>query len=173
MTMESRVKDQSGVPTRGAPEVPGELVDEPGAVAPAEWRAWMRAFGRRVRTIRDFLGLSQEQVAKAAGVSQGAVSRLEAAQGLATPHLVVLKIQQVLARGLQAIDPTLLNDELRRAIDVARTFDTPLGGGDLPITEDPYLQQFVGLYQQIPERHRESLLMLLRAAVDGLKTTGT
>jgi transcriptional regulator with XRE-family HTH domain len=125
-----------------------------------------------VRTIRDFLDMSQEQVARAAGVSQGAVSRLEAAHGLATPHLVVLKVQQVLARRLQAIDPTLLNDELRRAIDVARTLEAPLGGGDLRVTDDPHLAQFVELYQQIPERHRDSLLMLLRAAVDGLKTTG-
>ena len=49
----------------------------------AQWKEWMRAFGRQERRIREFLGLSQEQIARLAGVSQGAVSRLEAGRGLA------------------------------------------------------------------------------------------
>src|SRR5215510_7753914 len=82
------------------------------------WRRWMQAYGQQARRTRDFLRLSQEQVARLAGVSQGAVSRLEAAQGLATPFLVVFKVQQVLAQHLRRLDPALLNAELRRAIDL-------------------------------------------------------
>src|SRR5262245_49212375 len=61
-----------------------------------EWGEWMRAFGRQERRVREFLGLSQDQLARLAGVSQGAVSRLEAGRGLATPLLVVMKINLVL-----------------------------------------------------------------------------
>jgi len=43
-----------------------------------DWREWMRGLGRQLRRVREFLGLSQDQVARLAGVSQGAVSRLEA-----------------------------------------------------------------------------------------------
>jgi transcriptional regulator with XRE-family HTH domain len=142
---------------------------ESGAVASPERREWMRAFGRQVRRIRDFVGMSQEQVAKAAGVSQGAVSRLESAHGLATPHLVLMSIQQVLARKLAAMDPALLNDELRRAIDVATLLEIPFGM-DASVTADAQLEELVRLYRQVPERHREALLAIVRAVADGLKT---
>ena len=36
--------------------------------------------GRRQRRVREFLGLSQEQLARLAGVSQRALSRLETAK---------------------------------------------------------------------------------------------
>jgi len=55
----------------------------------ARMDAWAR---RQLRRVREFLGLSQDQVARLAGVSQGAVSRLEAGRGLATPMVVVLKV---------------------------------------------------------------------------------
>ena len=58
------------------------------AIDKAEWQAWMRSLGLQVRRVREFVGLSQEQVARTAGVSQGAVSRLEAGRGLGTPLLV-------------------------------------------------------------------------------------
>src|SRR5262245_38851212 len=83
-----------------------------------EWRQWMRDFGQRLRRTRDFLGLSQEEVARLAGVSQGAVSRLETAHGLATPLLVVLKVQQAIAHHLRKLDPALLNAELRRNLEL-------------------------------------------------------
>ena len=65
-------------------------------MAARDWSNWMRDLGREVRRQREFLGLSQERLARAAGVSQGAVSRLEAGRGLATPLLVAVKIRLVL-----------------------------------------------------------------------------
>ncbi len=56
-----------------------------------DWRAWMQDLGRKVRQTREAMGLSQSELAAAAGVSQGAISRLETGRGLATPLLVVLK----------------------------------------------------------------------------------
>jgi transcriptional regulator with XRE-family HTH domain len=142
---------------------------ERGALPSIEWRQWMKAFGQQVRRIRDFVGMSQEQVAKAAGVSQGAVSRLESAHGLATPHLVLMSIQQVLARRLAAMNPSLLNDELRRALDLCKALEAPFGA-DTPVAPDTELDEIVRLYRQVPERNRAALLTILRAASDGLKS---
>src|SRR6476646_4506232 len=83
-----------------------------------DWRAWMLAFGRQERRVREFLGFSQEQLARLAGVSQGAVSRLEAGRGLATPMLVVLKVHAVLARALARLDVGVVDDPLRDSIDL-------------------------------------------------------
>src|SRR5262249_34923194 len=120
---------------------------------------------------RDFLRLSQEQVARLAGVSQGAVSRLEAAQGLATPFLVVLKVQQVLAQHLRRLDPKLLNPEMRRAIDLGEWLAAPFGH-DLRVGDDPYVPDLLRLFHDTPVRHREALMGIVRAAVEGFKTPG-
>src|SRR5262249_11891184 len=74
-----------------------------------DWRTWRRALGRQERRVREFLGLSQQELARAAGVSQGAVSRLEAGRGLATPMLVILKINLALRRAIRTLDPGILN----------------------------------------------------------------
>src|SRR5215470_3326809 len=66
-----------------------------------DWPRWMRGLGRHTRRLREFLGLSQEQLARIAGVSQGAISRLEAGRGLATPLLVVMKINIAVIHALR------------------------------------------------------------------------
>ena len=63
-----------------------------GSGAQLDWSSWIKGLGKQARRVREFLGLSQEQVARAAGVSQGAVSRFEGGRGLATPLLVVMKV---------------------------------------------------------------------------------
>ena len=147
------------------------LPSERGAQGQAEWRQWMKDFGQRLRRTRDFLGLSQEEVAQLAGVSQGAVSRLETAHGLATPLLVVLKVQQAIAHHLRKLDPLLLNAELRRNLELVEQLGVPFGG-DLPITEEAGLETLVRLYRDAPERHRKTLLDIVKAVVDGLKASG-
>jgi transcriptional regulator with XRE-family HTH domain len=77
----------------------------------------MRDLGREVRRLREFVGLSQERLARASGVSQGAVSRLEAGRGLATPLLVAVRIRLALIEALRAVDVALLRDELRQMVD--------------------------------------------------------
>ena len=76
----------------------------------------MRTLGEQERRIRCFLGLSQEELAHLAGVSQGSVSRLESGRGLATPMLVGAKVSAVLRRALTPW-ASLLNDNLRRSVD--------------------------------------------------------
>jgi transcriptional regulator with XRE-family HTH domain len=136
-----------------------------------DWKAWMRSFGRQERRVREFLGLSQEQLARLAGVSQGAVSRLEAGRGLATPMLVVLKINIAMRRALREVDPALLNDDLRRVLEIEERVSPRIGdvGFDaVPITKDPVLEELVLLYRGLPERQQQTFLSVVRAAADAL-----
>ncbi len=121
--------------------------------------------------MREFVGLSQDQLARLAGVSQGAVSRLEAGRGLATPMLVVLKINLALRRALRDVDPALLNDDLRRVLQIEERISPRIGdaGFDaLPVTKDPLLEDLIRIYRRLPDRQRETFLSVVRAAADAL-----
>jgi len=154
----------------GKPPRNGGRLDAPVPTGQGEWKQWMREFGQQLRRTREFLGLSQEQVAQQAGVSQGAVSRLETARGLATPLLVVLKIQLALGERLKQLDPSILNPMLRRTFEMASTLSPRGNGVDFSITEDAGLEELVRLYRGTPERHRQAVISIMRAAVTGLKT---
>lgn len=160
-----RGRSDSSLPERADPE---------GRSGEPQWRQWMRDLGRRQRRVREFLGFSQEQVARLAGVSQGAVSRLETGRGLATPLLIVLKIGAVLARELRRVDPAVLSPDVREAAELQAAL-VPSGGAlgfqDVPLAEDPELEELIRLYREAPARHRASVLSVMRAIVTGLKNT--
>jgi transcriptional regulator with XRE-family HTH domain len=108
-----------------------------------DWACWMGALGGRVLRAREFLGFSQDQLARVAGVSQGAVSRLENGRGLATPLLVVTKISAALhtAHGtfLSAVTPP-----------------------------DQPLDELLRLYRSLSEGQRRHLLAVVRAITAAL-----
>jgi transcriptional regulator with XRE-family HTH domain len=133
----------------------------------------MRDLGRQLRRVREFLGLSQDQVARLAGVSQGAVSRLEAGRGLATPMLIVLKVHLVLARALSAFDPAMLDDQIRDSLGFGGLISPSRGDGPdpQPITKDPELEEVVQLYRGLPERQRRTLVAVVRATANSLAKT--
>src|SRR4249919_1771446 len=93
-----------------------------------DWGRWMRGLGEQVLRAREFLGLSQDQLARIAGVSQGAVSRLEHGRGLATPLLVVSKISAALRTALSQVDPELLSQEARRIVQQGMSLPDAHGG---------------------------------------------
>jgi transcriptional regulator with XRE-family HTH domain len=132
-----------------------------------DWPSWMRELGRQLRRVRGFVGLSQEQVARLAGVSQGAVSRLEAGRGLATPVLIVIKVHAVLAEALRAFDPALPDDDIRATLRLDGHFDGN-GHGTAAITRDPELDEVVQLYRTLPERERRTLIAVMRATATSL-----
>ena len=169
------MSERPSAPGLPSDATPGSAEEEGRAPEP-EWRDWMRDLGRRQRRLREFLGLSQEQLARLAGVSQGAVSRLETARGVGTPLLTVLKVNAALVRELRGLAPTLLSADLRADLELQDAL-VPWNGGlafrDLPLSDDPYLEELVRLYRETVERHRAGVLSVVRALVTGLKKTGS
>jgi len=133
-----------------------------------EWREWMRDLGRQIRRGREFLGLSQEQLARLAGVSQGAVSRLETARGLATPTLVVLRVSRVLAGELGKIQPGVMDADLRTMRSVLVPSDEAMLESTTVHT-DPHLEELMDIYRKMAPAQRPAMLAILRAAVSALK----
>jgi len=136
-----------------------------------DWREWMRGLGRQARRIREFLGLSQEQIARAAGVSQGAVSRLEGGRGLATPLLVVVKLNVAMRRALRAYDPDVLSPEARAILE-RDDLHVPDSGAsrfvEYPMAKDVGVEELVRLYRGLPERQRDKMLGVVRATATAL-----
>ena len=132
-----------------------------------DWARWMRDLGAQVLRARDFLGLSQDQLSRLAGVSQGAVSRLENGRGMATPLLVVTKICGALRDALGHMDPTLLSAEAQRIV---------VSGMSLPDARQPFpspardagVEELLRVYHRLSERQRHQLLAVLRATAAAL-----
>jgi transcriptional regulator with XRE-family HTH domain len=144
-------------------------IDE--ATPGTSWAGWMRGMGRNTRTMREFLGLTQEQLGKLAGVSQGAISRLESGRGMATPLLVVMKVHHAFRRALSAIPPDLLSDDARRIVEDDTRLITEGGTSDyrdIPVLNDPALQEYVQIYQSVPEHRRDTFLTVVRAAAGAI-----
>ena len=129
----------------------------------------MRDLGAQVLRIREFLGFSQEQLARLAGVSQGAISRLENGRGLATPLLVVLKTCGALRAALMQVDQEILSPEARRLVVVGAHL--PGEGDTYPSfapTHDPGVEELLRLYNGLSQRQRDQLLAVLRAMAAAL-----
>lgn len=163
-------REGGGKRPRRRPRAVRSEAEEPVA-GDADWRGWMRDFGLRVRRARDFLGLPQERLAKLAGVSQGAISRLETGHGMATPLVIVLKVQSALAGQLELLDANALDGDLRRTLDLVAVLATPGAAAVETVGEEPGIGRLVRLYRETPERHREALLTIVDAAVAGLKAS--
>ena len=134
----------------------------------------MIAFGAHVRRVRQFLGLSQEVLARRAFVSQGMVSRFELGRGLNTPFLGILKINLALASELRRVDPKTLSDDVRRFLAfmeflVPRGSAAPRPGGvafaRLAVGADRDLERLVRRYRQVPAGRRAAFVNVVEAAV--------
>ena len=133
----------------------------------------MRDLGSTVRRIREFVGLSQERLAKMAAVSQGAVSRLEAGRGLATPFLVVAKIHDVLDRALANVEPETVSGDLRLRFEPDRFWSSGDGateqGAEATASTDHELEDLVVRYRHLPPTKRATFLAIIRAALGALE----
>src|SRR5262249_43498193 len=122
--------------------------------------------GRYTRRLREFVGLSQEQLARLAGVSQGAVSRLEMGRAVNTPLIVVMKINAAMRDALAQVDPKLLSRDARRLMQVqARAVPVPeTECARQRVAVEPQLTEMVRLFRRVPPKNRDKLLTLVRAA---------
>ncbi len=130
-----------------------------------EWEAWLSAFGSAVRRVRLFLGLTQQQLAQLAGVSQGSISRVERLAAAATPLLTVVRVQAALRSALAGVDPTLLSPDLRRFIEEqpdALTVSRPATGG--AVVQDAVLDTVMQIVRRIPPAQRPAFLQIVEAA---------
>jgi transcriptional regulator with XRE-family HTH domain len=144
----------------------------------------MRGLGRHARRGREFLGLPQGELARRAGVSQGAISRLESGRGLNTPFLVLVKINVALGAALRTLDPSSLADDVARFLTFMDYLSPPshvpgtpaavapkvagLPVEGLRLTQDEALERLVRLYRGVPERQRAGLLAVVEAAAKAL-----
>src|SRR5262245_28342810 len=129
----------------------------------------MRNLGAQVLRVREFLGLSQEQLARVAGVSQGAISRLENGRGLATPLLVVMKTCSALRAALGQVDQGILSPEARQLVQTGAHLpgEEAIYPNFAP-THDPGVEELLRLYHGLSHRQREQLLAVLRAMATAL-----
>jgi len=140
-----------------------------------DWASWMRGLGGQVARIREVLGLSQDQLARLAGVSQGSVSRLENGRGVSTPLVVVTKICSALRIGLSRLDPALLSRETREIVQSGMRLpdprEDPIMG--LSPTNDPGVADLLRVYNRLGERQRRQLLTVLHATAAALAGEST
>jgi transcriptional regulator with XRE-family HTH domain len=148
--------------------------DQPTGGAEDPWRTWIRQVGARLRRIREYIGMSQEQLGRLAGVSQGAVSRLEVGRGLQTPLVVVVKIHLALTQRLRELEPSLVSEEFRRVMDSEQLISPPIqstGYETGPISGDPVLDDIVRTYRDLPPSRRETFRSVVVAAAEALTKT--
>lgn len=137
-------------------------------VSAIDWPAFMCQLGDDCRRIREAVGLSQEQLARLAGVSQGSVSRLEVARGLSTPLLVALKVHLALKLVLEVKDPGGRVPErmlVRRATLEQRPFVLEEQGEfqAFRVLADPVLEQLIRTFRSLPAREQQRFLDLVAA----------
>jgi transcriptional regulator with XRE-family HTH domain len=151
-----------------------------GATSKQTWRQWITEFGAHVRRVREFLGLSQEQVARAAGVSQGAVSRFEGGRGLSTPFVGIMKINLALAHALKQLEPDLLTDEVKRFMKHLEVLKLPDDPGSPVSPVGPHFKKFqlspnrelvevIELYYDLPESKRQAFIAVMGATISALR----
>ena len=137
-----------------------------------DWEGQMiRDLGKWTRKVREFLGYSQDRLAKLADVSQGAVSRVEAGRGKATPLLTFTKIAQVFSKALSEIDPAMLTQDARDMLERARYMAKPVPDHQQLASFallDPVIAQVLSKYQSLPERARPGFLTVLDATATSL-----
>jgi transcriptional regulator with XRE-family HTH domain len=131
-----------------------------------DWGQWMRGLGANARRLREQLGLTQQQLADIAGVSQGAISRLELGVGLATPFLVVFRVHVALRDLMARLDPAILSEDARKLLEI----DLRLGDGGessrftrVPIFSDPNLTALLDVFRRIEVGRREQFLAVVES----------
>ena len=100
------------------------------------------------------------------------MSRLEGGRGLATPLLVVIKLNMAVRHLLKTYDPDVLSPEAKQVLSQADP-NLPTEGGvtrfaEYALANDQGVEDLVQLYRGLPERQRNKLLAVVRATATAL-----
>lgn len=136
-----------------------------------DWPGHIRRLGTLVRHARHVLALSQVDLARRSGVSQGGVSRLEAGKGLGTPLVTFLKIYLVLVDELRRRDPRLLDHDMRELLSTADAMPAWVANELAevpPVVQDPDLEQLIDIFRHVPQAERAGFLSVMTATAGTL-----
>src|SRR5262249_10619906 len=128
----------------------------------------IRDLGKWTRQVREFLGYSQDKLAKLADVSQGAVSRVEAGRGKATPLITFWKINGVFVKALGELDTGMFTAEAKTMLEKAQHLAQPVSTVPGLMLIDPILSRLIATYQTLPERERRGFVTVLDATATSL-----
>jgi transcriptional regulator with XRE-family HTH domain len=128
-----------------------------------EWKLWMQGLGSAIRRARELAGISQAELAHLAGVSQGAVSRLESARGLSTPLVGVLRVLAALRAPLGTMPRSELPQDLGALIDLTAS-GSQGSGSDL----DTGLVALMEWYRAMKPSQRALFLRVASAAAGAI-----
>jgi len=156
----------------------GGAVQPEGSMAMAkspttDWAGHIRRLGRLVRHARHVLSLSQVDLARRSGVSQGGVSRLEAGKGLGTPLVTFLKVYIVLVDELRRRDQRLLDHDMRELLSTADAMPAWVShelAEPPPVVQDPDLEQLIQIFGQVPAGERSGFLSVMMATAGTLSS---
>lgn len=140
------------------------------------WYVWMATFGSHVAMLRQFLGVSQADLAREAGITEGHVRRFEAGKLLDLSFIDVLRLNRALAKRLRGIDPDLLAPEAKgfmQHLDFLEMPDEdgPPAPGGVPVQEfrsiqDPEIEELVLRFRALDAEGRHAFLQIMRAVAD-------
>ena len=79
-----------------------------------------------------------------------------------------MKVNAALRSGVSAMTPDALSIDGRRLLDLEEPVPGQEEGEAPPIARDPELEELVRLFHDVPERQRQRLLAVMRAAANAL-----
>jgi|SRR5262245_31605803 len=129
-------------------------------------RAFIAAIGRHCRLMRESLGLSQVEIADAAGTSQGAISRLESGKHVDLRFIGVVNVIRALAAAVPYVQ-TAVSPTVQVLLAIADNLP-PLAAPPL----DPELATFLRAYYALPATTRKTCMRLLLPIVAYLADAG-
>lgn len=131
---------------------------EPMRETTPEWLRHIAMLGHVVQELRQMLGLSQQTLADRAGISQGAISRLESGEHPEVPLISVARVAQALSQLAPWVDGVLPRTQ-SALFELARDLPPSVTGKGEP--PDPGLRRLLNAYWLLTPPRRAVLIELV------------
>lgn len=129
----------------------------PGFEIEREWKDFTKAFGETIRELRELLGLSQQELANQALISQGAVSRVESGDHPGLPLVTVMKLLAAFSANIPSIADAL-RPEVKTLLSFAAAL-RPLGLKSEPL--DPTFTSLLSAFQSLTQAQKRTFVRLV------------